>query len=112
MAITKETEEQIQQLQLLEQSMQSLNMQRQGFQMQFIEAENALAEIEKVESAYKRVGNIMVLSGKDDLAKELQSKKEILELRLKNIEKQESKIKARAAKLQEEILGKLKVEEG
>lgn len=112
MAISKETEEQIQQLQLLEQSMQSLSIQRQSFQIQFIETESALKEMEKVESGYKIVGNIMILSNKEDLIKDLKSKRELLELRIQNLEKQESKIRTKASKLQEEILDKLKAEEG
>ena len=102
--ISKESEEKISQLQLLEQSMQNLLMQKQQFQLQQVEIESALKELEKVEEAYKIVGNIMVLSTKADLKDDLSSKKEIIGLRIKNMEKQESQLRDKASKLQNEVL--------
>ncbi len=102
--ISKETEKKLNQLQLLEQSMQNLLMQKQQFQLQQAEIESALKELENVDEAYKIVGNIMVLSKKSDLKDDLTSKKEIVELRVKNIEKQESHLREKASKLQGEVL--------
>jgi prefoldin beta subunit len=108
--ITKETEKDISQLQLFEQSMQNLLSQKQQFQMQLVEIESALNELEKSNEVYKIVSNIMVASNKEDLKKELTSKKEILSLRLKTLQKQENQIKEKAEKLQSEILKKIKNE--
>jgi len=102
--ISKESEKKITQLQLIEQSMQNLLMQKQQFQLQQVEIESALKELEKVNEAYKIVGNIMVLSKKDDLKTDLTSKKEVVELRIKNMEKQESQLRDKASKLQEEVM--------
>lgn len=101
---SKETETKLNQLQMLEQSMQNLLMQKQQFQLQQVEIESALKELEKVNEAYKIVGNIMVLSKKDDLKADLNSKKEIVELRIKNMEKQENQLREKASKLQNEVL--------
>ena len=101
---SKETETKLNQLQMLEQSMQNLLMQKQQFQLQQVEIESALKELEKVNEAYKIVGNIMVLSKKDDLKADLASKKEIVELRIKNMEKQENQLREKASKLQNEVL--------
>jgi len=101
---SKETETKMNQLQMLEQSMQNLLMQKQQFQLQQVEIESALKELEKVNEAYKIVGNIMVLSKKDDLKADLTSKKEIVELRIKNMEKQENQLREKASKLQNEVL--------
>lgn len=102
--VSKETEQKIVQLQLLEQNLQNLLLQKQTLQTQVIEIENALSEIEKTkDSAYKIVGQIMVLTKKDELKKDLFSKKEIIELRIKNIEKQEQKIKEKSKEIQEEV---------
>jgi prefoldin beta subunit len=79
-------------------------MQKQQFQLQQVEIESALKELEKVNEAYKIVGNIMVLSKKDDLIEDLKSKKEVIELRIKNMEKQESQLREKASKLQNEVL--------
>lgn len=107
--LSKETEEKIMQLQLLEQNLQNLLLQKQTFQTQVLEIETALAEIEKVkDSAYKIIGSVMVLTKKDELKKDLFSKKEILELRIKNIEKQEQKIKEKSQEIQKEVAKEIK----
>jgi len=110
MASQQEVQESIGRLQLLEQNAQAFAMQKQQFQNQLFELESALKELETTSTAYKIVGNIMVATKKEDLTKELQQKKEIIELRIKNIEKQEGQIKDKAKKLQEEVLGSLKKE--
>jgi prefoldin beta subunit len=104
------TQQKIQQLQLAEQSVQSLLMQKKQFQSQVLEIENALKELETSKKAYKVVGTIMVESKKEDLTKELQTKKETAELRIKTIEKQEKTIKEKTSKLQKEVLETLKNE--
>jgi prefoldin beta subunit len=101
--LSKETEEKIAQLQLYEQSLQNILVQKQQFQSQGIEIESALAELEKTNEAYKIVGNIMVASKKEDLKKDLEGKKETIGLRIKTMEKQENNIRAKAKKLQEEV---------
>lgn len=106
--MTKETEQKIGQLQLYEQSAQSILSQKQQFQMQLVEIESALSELEKSEEAYKIIGNIMVASKKEDLKTDLNSKKDIVSLRLKTLEKQENQIKEKAEKLQAEVLKKIK----
>ena len=102
--ISKESEKKLSQLQMLEQSMQNLLMQKQQFQVQQVEIESALNELENVDEAYKIVGNIMVLSKKAGLKEDLSSKKEVVGLRVKNLEKQENHLKEKASKLQSEIL--------
>lgn len=108
--ISKETEHKINQLQLFEQGMQTILGQKQQFQMQLVEIESALSELDKSDTAYKIVGNIMVASDKEDLKADLKSKKDIVELRLKTLEKQENQIKEKAEKLQAEVLKKIKNE--
>lgn len=108
MKINKETQEKIDKLQLIEQNLQNILIQKQTFQAQLLEIENALKELTNKKEAYKIIGAIMVSSKKEDLEKELNQKKEILDLRLKNIEKQEEKIKEGATKLQSEVMKNLK----
>jgi len=108
MSVDEETQKKIGQLQLLEQNLQTFLMQKQGFQSQLIEIESALEEIEKTDTTYKIIGNIMVSVNKDDLKKELAEKKEMLDMKIKTVEKQEGKIKETAAKTQEEVMEKMK----
>jgi prefoldin beta subunit len=106
MNITKEEEEKIEKLQLLEQSRQMLNAQKQSFQARKMEIELALSEIEKTNEAYKIIGNIMLLSEKEKLKKELEEEKELINLRIKSIEKQEDSITQKMKNLQDEIIKK------
>ena len=100
----KDAQEKIQQLQMLEQNMQNFLVQKQSFQSQLLEIDSALTEIDKTDTAYKIVGNIMVASKKEDLKKDLEMKKEKAELRIKTIESQEDALKEKADKIQKEVL--------
>jgi len=111
MEVSKETEQKINQLQMFEQSLQNFLLQKQQFQVQLVEVDSALNELNGTEKAYKIIGNIMVESDKNELKAELQSKKEMLELRIKTMEKQEIQIREKAGKLQSEVLNKMKKED-
>ena len=113
MKLSKETEKDIAQLQMLEQNLQHSLAQRQSFQMQQLEIENALKEIEmSKEKPFKVVGTVMVETTKESLKQELTSKKELVEMRIKSIETQEAKIKEKADSLQKTIVKELQKEEG
>ena len=111
MDLSKETEQKIGQLQMFEQSLQSFVGQKQQFQIQLVEVESALSELNDTEKAYKIIGNIMVEANKEDLKADLQSKKEMFELRIKTMERQESQVREKASNLQAEILKKIKKED-
>ena len=109
MKMGKETEQSIAQLQLLEQNITTLAMQRQAFQGQLLEIENALKETEKASgTTYRIIGNVMIASSKDEIKKDLESKKEMLDLRIKSFEKQEKNFKEKAEQLQSSVLKELK----
>lgn len=105
--ISQDTEQKINQLHLYEQSLQTILAQKQQFQIQLVEIESALNEIEKSSNVYKIIGNIMVSADRENLKSELKSKKEVLNLRLKTLEKQENQIKEKAEKIQGEVLKKI-----
>lgn len=101
----------IEQLQLFEQKSQALLLQKQNFQAQLLEVENALNELESNQGqAYKIIGNIMVASDRSSLREDLNSKKDIFVLRIKNIEKQENQIREEATQIQNEVMHNLKKE--
>ncbi|HLG24024.1 MAG TPA: prefoldin subunit beta [Candidatus Nanoarchaeia archaeon] len=111
MEIPKDTEEKIGQLQMMEQSLQSFLSQKQQFSMQLVEIESALSELENTNKSYKIIGNIMVEAEKTELKTDLTSKKEMIELRIKTIERQENQIREKTSKLQSEIMSKIKKED-
>jgi prefoldin beta subunit len=105
--VDKETKNKISKLQMLEQRLQSLIMQKQTFQTQMLESNNALGEIEDSKETYKIIGNVMVSVDKEELKKDLTSKKEMAELKVENLDKEENKLREEANELQKEVMGSL-----
>ena len=109
MDIDKETQEKIQELQSYEQGLHQLLMQKQAFQMEESETDNALNEISKSkDDVFKLVGNIMVKADKKTLETQLKKKQDLIKLRLKSIESQEKDITNKAEDLKKEVMKKLK----
>ena len=86
----KDTQEKIQQLSMFEQNIQQVMMQKQQLMGQMVEIDSALKEIN--DDSYKIIGNIMIKTKKEDLEKSLSDKKEIINLKMKQFEKQENQI--------------------
>jgi prefoldin beta subunit len=96
-------QQKIQEAQMLEQSMNSLLMQRQAFNLELNETLNALEEVKKTDDEiYKLSGSIMLKADKEKVKKELEDKKKILEMRLESIEKQEKLLEKKVIEFKEE----------
>jgi len=107
--INQETQQKIQEIQILEQNMQGLLMQKQAFQLELNETENALSEIKETkEDVFKLIGQIMIKTDKKKLEQELTKKKELLTLRLTSIEKQEKEFTEHLEELRKEIMKSIK----
>ena len=106
--VPKEQKETINKLQMMEHNLQQLEQQRQQMQAQLFELESAVSALEDAKNAYKIVGSIMVHAQPSYLLKELQQKKEILDVRIQSIEKQEQKLRDNAKALQDQVMGALK----
>ena len=100
----------INQLQLLQQNLQNILVQKQQFQQQLVEFDSALTELKTTPTAYKIIGKIMLAASKEDLIKDLQQKKEITEIRLKNFAKQEEQLQKNVDRLQQELVAGMKNE--
>lgn len=109
MNIDEETQKKIQELQSLEQTLQNLMMQKQSFQMELNESENAEKEISETnEDVFKLVGNIMIKADKEKIKSDLKKKKELLALRLKSIDSQESEVFKKFEDLKKQVMEKIK----
>lgn len=109
MDIDAETNQKIQDLQIMEQNFQNILMQKQTFQIELNETKTALEEVEKAKGDVFRVlGQVMVKADKADLKKELSEKSTLLELRMKSIDKQELSFREDVERLRGEIVNKLK----
>ena len=109
MDIDENAQGKIQEVQMLEQNMQSMLMQKQAFEMELNETENAISEISKSsEDAYKLISNIMIKTDKEKVKKDLLQKKDLINLRLKSIESQEKALSKQLEELRSEIMKNIK----
>lgn len=113
--LTPETQERLARLQQLQSTLQSLVVQKQRLDLEQRETERALKTLEDVPSGtkvYKSVGAILVEKDKDEVVKELNERKEFLEMRSKVISKQEDKTRERLTGLQRRLQEELSLQLG
>ena len=107
--VNKDLANKIQELQIIEQSMQNIIVQKQNLQFEQNEYSEALDGLDEAKGdVYKVVGQIMIKSKKEDLKKELEEKNEVTDLKIKNFERQEKSIKEKLTKLRDEVMSQLK----
>lgn len=101
-----QVQNQIAQLQQLQQQAQALLSQKSQIEMIIRETESAVKELEaSSEDAviYKSVGEILFKADRTKLIEEFKDKKEVLDLRLKTLAKQEERIQKRFGQLQDQL---------
>ena len=104
MDIDSQTTKKIQEFQALEQNLQNFLAHKQSIQLELNEITNALNELKiSDDEVYKIISGIMLKSKKENLKKDLEEKKKLLELRISSIEKQEALLEQHTSKLREEI---------
>jgi prefoldin beta subunit len=108
-------QEKLTRLQQLQNTMQQLVLQKQRLDLELNESERALKTLEDVPSdakVYKSAGAILVEKRKDDVVKELEERKEFLEMRSKVLVKQEGNTRERLTSLQESLQKELSLQLG
>jgi prefoldin beta subunit len=107
--MTDELEKLLEQLQKNNQQMQAIMLQKQALMIQNNEIEKALEELEKCEdNVYKSIGPILVKTSKTAMKKELADTKEENDIKLKAIERQETRLKERIKESQERFQDMMK----
>ena len=97
-------EELLMQLQMQNQHLQTIMLQRQKMTVQGREIDSALESIEKsTNDIFKSVGPILVKTTKDAIKKELNEEKEEIELRMAALDRQEKKVKEKVKEMQEKF---------
>jgi prefoldin beta subunit len=98
-------ENKIQEMQILEQNLQNILLQKQAFQMELSETESALNEIERAgEDVFKIIGQLMIKTDKSKVKDELLNKKKIIDIRVKTLQKQEVALSNKIEEIREEIM--------
>jgi len=102
------TTDNVTQLQLLQQNIQNVLVQKQQFQQELLEIESALKELPSSTQSYQIIGKLMIAKDKEALLKDLEERKEIIDLRIKNFDKQEKQLKESLEETQKKALEELK----
>lgn len=105
----EETRIAIQEIQMLEQNFEQLMQQKHLFNMESSETDLAIKEVEKSEGDVFKIvgGQVVIKTSKEKLIIDLKHKKEIIELRMKNIESQEKEFSDRMEDLRKQIMSKI-----
>jgi len=93
----------IQEMQMLDQNLHNLLLQKQAFQMELSETQSAAKEIEKTQDVFKLIGDLLIKKDSKSVREDLSSKEKLLELRIKSIEKQEDSISKRIEELRKKL---------
>lgn len=99
-------QERLQRLQNLQNTLQQILVQKQRIEIERMESEKALETLKDVTSdskVYKSVGAVLVEKPRDDIIKELEDRKEFLDMRIKVIVKQEEKTREKMTGIQETL---------
>tara|TARA_Y100000310_G_C20261943_1_gene614052 strand:- start:258 stop:569 length:312 start_codon:yes stop_codon:yes gene_type:complete len=95
-------------LQLVQQNLQNILIQKQQVETQLLELQSAAEQLQTTEKSYQILGKIMVAVDKDSLTKDVAEKKEVLDLRLKNLSKQEQNLQKNIEDLQKDVMQEMK----
>jgi prefoldin beta subunit len=93
-------------LQQLQQTLQSVLTQKQQLELGLTETEQALNELVKLTKQaviYKSVGSLLVKSKKTKVTKELKEQKELLNMRISVLGKQEERLRTQLKDLQTKL---------
>lgn len=100
----EELQKKVEQYKKMQETLQYLIIQKQEILNIKHETENALKELENYNGKiYKLTGTILIEKEKDETIKSLKEEKDILELKIKSIEKQENQLKEMITKLGAEL---------
>ena len=106
--ISKETQEELIQLQNLQRQLQIVSTQKQRFDIEVIQIDSALAELEKSEGKiYKAIGSLLIETKNPEMKKELNERRKDAIARAETLGKQEEKLKTKANELQKTLEKKL-----
>jgi prefoldin beta subunit len=98
--------EQVSRLQQLQQNLQAIMMQKQQVELEVVESDRALEELRKMEldnTVYKSAGPLLIKANKEDVLKELEEKKELLNTRTMVLGKQETRVKENLKEVENKI---------
>ncbi len=101
-----QVQERLLRLQQLQQTLQAILTQKQQLELGLTETEQALSELEKLDETvviYKSIGSLLVRSEKAKVTTELNEQKELLNMRIGVLGKQEERLRSQVKDLQAKL---------
>ena len=107
--LDEETQQKIQQLQMMEQSFQQLLMQKNAFSMEATETDFIIKEVEKTKGEVSRIiGNQVVIKAtKEEILEDMKNKKKLIDTRMKSIDEQEKEFSQKIEEIRKEVMEKI-----
>jgi prefoldin beta subunit len=108
-------QEQLARLQQLQQSLQVIVAQRQQVELELSDTQRAMEELQKLSddaTIYKSIGAILAKKDKASVLHELTERKELLNVRVSVLSKQEEKTREKLREVQQQLQAKLKPTSG
>src|SRR3989338_11189993 len=103
-SIMAESDKKIPDMQIIEETLHNILLQKQAFQMELSETISAIGEVKNSkDDLFKIIGQIMLKTSKSKILEELENKERILNLRIKSLEKQENTLNEKFSSIREEI---------
>ena len=86
----------------IQQNLQIVILELENLKLKSREIEIVLEELEKSkeENVYKFVGNVLIKKPREEIIKELKDNKEVVDLRIKNLEKKKEELTKKLKELQ------------
>jgi len=101
-----QVQERLLRLQQLQQTLQSVLVQKQQVELELTEVEQALSELQKVADdavIYRSIGSLLVKTEKSRVLADLNERKELLNMRATVLGKQEERLRSQIKELQAKI---------
>ncbi len=99
-------QERLLRLQQLQQTLQSVLTQKQQLELELLEVDQALSELEKASddiAIYKSIGSLLIKSEKTRVTTELNERKELANMRISVLGKQEERLRSQVKELNEKL---------
>jgi len=99
-------QERLLRLQQLQQTLQSVLTQKQQVELELLEVDQALEELEKTSDdgvIYKSVGSLLIKTEKPKITEELKERKELANMRISVLGKQEERLRSQIKELNEKL---------
>ena len=99
-------QERLLRLQQLQQTLQNIMVQKQQVELELLEVDKALEELEKTPDdgvIYKSVGSLLIKTEKSKVTEELKERKELANMRVSVLGKQEERIRSQIKELNEKL---------